>query len=525
MSIATSMPAHSRRFNPRVYNIAIMAFNKDIADAMRISIQDGYTLPPRTAYNQAICRKIMARDGHLVVNALAGTGKSTQIKHVCSDFPDASITVRTSHSFGINALNYHMTKRMNLPKIDVKEDKVDVILSQLLNLDQLNADETTRANTIRSIAVRIVSLMKSQGYIAIRPEATDDDLAKLTEHFDIELPDDIPAGDIFDTSRQALRASNTDLTTADYEDMIYLPVLMGISFYQNDLIMIDEAQDLNAIQIAMIKQMAGSRGQCVFVGDRFQSIYGFRGAGIDAIQSIVAEFDAAELPLSTCWRCPTAVIREAQQIVPDIEASPNAIEGSVKTVGMGEFRKGVTAGDFVLCRTTAPLVDICMGLIRAGKAATVRGRDIGQGLINLASKIARRRNLKGSDLVDSLVKYRDEQMKRLAHPSKEAQRQSMEDKLDTLLVIAEDCSDFSQLRAKIESIFSDTDGGRNVILCSTAHKAKGLEAENVWIIRPELMPFPFAKKDWQIKQEWNLRYVSITRSTRNLFYVETEPEN
>lgn len=56
-------------------------------------------------------------------------------------------------------------------------------------------------------------------------------------------------------------------------------------------------------------------------------------------------------------------------------------------------------------------------------------------------------------------------------------------------------------------------------MLSTIHKAKGLEAERVFILKPDLMPHPKAKRGWEIDQENNLRYVAITRSKRELYLV------
>ena len=168
-----------------------------------------------------------------------------------------------------------------------------------------------------------------------------------------------------------------------------------------------------------------------------------------------------------------------------------------------------------------PEVEACMALIRQGKAATVRGRDIGKGLINLTAKIAKRRNLKGKTMVESLQSYRIEMDARMSHPKQEKQRQSMLDKIDTLIVLIEEANDWAKLRTKIESIFSESEGGKNVILCSTVHKAKGLEATNVFIVRPELMPFPYATREWEQEQEMHLKYVAITRARINLNWVMT----
>ena len=54
--------------------------------------------------------------------------------------------------------------------------------------------------------------------------------------------------------------------------------------------------------------------------------------------------------------------------------------------------------------------------------------------------------------------------------------------------------------------------------CGTVHKMKGLEADKVWVIKPEVIPHPRAK-GWQLEQEWNILYVAVTRARRELVVV------
>ena len=50
---------------------------------------------------------------------------------------------------------------------------------------------------------------------------------------------------------------------------------------------------------------------------------------------------------------------------------------------------------------------------------------------------------------------------------------------------------------------------------STIHRAKGLEADTVHLVRPDLLPHPMAR-GWQVEQETHLRYVAHTRANRSL---------
>jgi superfamily I DNA/RNA helicase len=52
------------------------------------------------------------------------------------------------------------------------------------------------------------------------------------------------------------------------------------------------------------------------------------------------------------------------------------------------------------------------------------------------------------------------------------------------------------------------------------HRAKGLEADNVFVIKPSAMPSRHAKQEWEMMQEKNIQYVAFTRAKENLYMVE-----
>jgi ATP-dependent exoDNAse (exonuclease V) beta subunit len=75
-------------------------------------------------------------------------------------------------------------------------------------------------------------------------------------------------------------------------------------------------------------------------------------------------------------------------------------------------------------------------------------------------------------------------------------------------------------KARLESLFNDKN---SIITLSTIHRAKGLEAERVFILRPDKLPLQLRNpQQWQTEQEWNLRYVALTRSKHYLCFVHQE---
>ncbi|MGC3308149.1 UvrD-helicase domain-containing protein, partial [Pseudomonas aeruginosa] len=73
------------------------------------------------------------------------------------------------------------------------------------------------------------------------------------------------------------------------EDQLYDPVKLMLRqpatqrYVQNrvDHLIVDEAQDMNGIQIALLKILAGDRAKVMLVGDEDQAIYDWRGAEPD----------------------------------------------------------------------------------------------------------------------------------------------------------------------------------------------------------------------------------------------------
>ena len=172
-----------------------------------------------------------------------------------------------------------------------------------------------------------------------------------------------------------------------------------------------------------------------------------------------------------------------------------------------------------LCRVNAPLVPIAFQLIRQGVKATVRGRDIGSNLASLARKLAKDTTLM-SQFYSNLSDYESRELGRLqGRKVSEMQVQAVLDKCETLSYVASECTLPDEIARRVESIFSDDVAG---VVLSSVHRAKGLESDRVYILRPELMPHPLAKSAWEREQELNCQYVSWTRSRRELYFVETE---
>lgn len=285
------------------------------------------------------------------------------------------------------------------------------------------------------------------------------------------------------------------------------------NFYANG-ILVHNCQDLSSCQGELVLRLVNGTGRIIGVGDRRQSIYGFMGADVNSIQRLIESLTATVLPLSITYRCPKSHVTLAKEIVPQIEAAPNAIDGVVRDVTYFRMMGEVQDGDLILCRVNAPLVKTCYSLIRRGVKAIIRGRDVGAQLQNMIDR------LKPNDIYDLLEKIREykwEQSEKLRRAGKEAQIESLVDRCDTLEALCDGIRDLSELRHRISSVFDDVT--KTGVILSSVHRAKGDEAMRVYILKPELMPHPMATQGWQLEQEYNIMYVARTRSKNELIFV------
>lgn len=301
-----------------------------------------------------------------------------------------------------------------------------------------------------------------------------------------------------------------------FTEMIRHPVVHNYPADFYDIVFVDEAQDLNASQHALLRKLVAPGGKLIAVGDRFQSIYGFRGADPRSMDRLKAEWNMDELPLDVSYRCGSAIVAEAQKIVGEdtIQAREGAQAGTVESSTYQPAIDAMREGDMVLCRINAPLVGVALRLLKSGRKAIIRGRDIGA---QLAGIVRRSRAATVAELAAYVVEWKSDRLEKARKAKKsDAALQAIEDQADTLQAIAEDCTSPAEVLERLADLFRDDRIG---VTCSTVHKAKGLEADTVWIMGPELLPAPWAKSPSEKEQERNISYVAVTRAIHRLVRV------
>lgn len=297
----------------------------------------------------------------------------------------------------------------------------------------------------------------------------------------------------------------------DFTDMLYYAAnyIDMKDFKQYNVVMLDECQDISPLQFEVVKRCKTPRGRLIAVGDEKQSIYSFMGSNLDSLHAIKNSPNTIELPLSMTYRCAVNIVDEARKVFPDgIEAAPGAVLGSVDC---GSFRDAKD-GDFILCRNNAPLMETFIELLKLGKRCAIMGKDYGDELVYLIDSIKDIWGLEAKleKLSESLAK------KGVKMPTKVPAYAQLEEKVHVLLTLYEYFGDLEVVRNRIYDIFTDTQS-KGVTL-STIHKSKGLEADNVYFLQPDLLPSKYAVTELALYAEKCLKFVAITRSRKNLIY-------
>lgn len=428
----------------------------------------------------------------------------------------------TFHSAGFSALCY-ANKRLREDKDAVDDKKVRNIVDGFVTGTPLE-----NVDGLVSAVCQLVSMAKQTGFYVrgLVENVKYHYWVELINRHDVaeRLPEDFAVAELVQLAERALRASNAERNIIDYDDMVYLPLLLNLRFFKNDWVLIDEAQDTNAVRRELARRMLKPGGRLVAVGDPHQAIFGFTGADNSSLDLIRDLFQARTMKLSVSWRCPRSVVAVARNYVKHIDPAPSAPAGTVSGETYRDMLGNVQPGTVVLCRFNAPLVELCFRLIREGKAAKIEGKSIGEGLAALVG----RWKVKTLDALEGrLDKWNiRERAKIESAPKKdEAKLARHEDKYATILVLLDRARDQKmstvvELQDMVRSMFADMGDQPNCVVLCSVHKSKGREWQTVRILgRGEIMPPQRQMQDWQMEQEINLCYVAVTRAQSVLIDV------
>lgn len=494
-------------------------------------------------YQKAIFDYIQHEKGNLVVEAAAGSGKTYTLVKALSLIPQdkrvlmtafnkdivkeltkkvkefPNVEVRTLHGLGMILT----TRGLRIGGMKPEGYKyTQLIYNHWQDLTKTNINKLSR-NARKSFVENTKKLVDfGRFYLA----TTRSEMIELMTKYDIPC-----VADEVDVALKVMAIGGKNLDSIDYTDMIWMPHIYDLHLQEceYDFIMVDECQDLNVAERNLVLRCLKEGGRLIAVGDSNQCIYGFSGSDPDSFRAIQSIPNTVSMPLSISYRCPESVVKFAQNLVPSIEAKQGAEEGVIlDCVSLDD----VHDGDMVLCRNNAPLLQVYCKLLEQGKRAYIRGSDVGKNLQNIVigtHKDYLHTNLKQDGvfirLYEDLFNSRKAIMERYGISQEDAMKhETIQAKLDmirALEVLGADLTTTEELTKKIGDIFPKNDKGEGIML-STVHKAKGLEADNVFIACASLMPSKSALDEWQVQQERNLMYVAYTRAKKVLGFLNEE---
>lgn len=468
-------------------------------------------------YQKIIFSQIKEGKGNLVINALAGSGKtSTLIKSLESVDPKLKtlmtafnskiaaelktkapghVEVFTLHQIGLRAVGKAMSG------IVVDNNKLYSITTDYLK-------KTFPKLPIQAILgplQQAVSLAK--GFLLSSP----DEIQGIIEQYNLDWGQDMDAVDFVRSTLAILKKCKENTKILDFDDMLWFTEVYKIPLTQYDRVFVDEAQDLNKVQRQMVLKMIkpGTArkppGRCFVACDRFQSIYQFRGADEHSVENFIQDLDAKQLDLPISYRCPKSVIKEAQAYVPNIRAADDAIEGKVLEISLIDLFKTAQKGDFILSRYNRPLVDMALYFLKKSIPARIQGRDIGVSLSGIIKKCKGKTIKSVYEFIDKWEKSEEERLL-----GKDKALELSKDKAECLRLFAEGCNNVFEVLQAIDRMFVDK-GSNEFIIFSSVHQAKGLESDRIFLFEDTFRQ--------SSQQEKNIHYVAITRAKKELFYV------
>lgn len=481
-------------------------------------------------YQEDIFEFIKYGYGNAVISAVAGSGKtSTIIKALDFIKPERRVLFLAFNSSIVDELKERITRE----KTDIKtlHSLGFSIIKQSFKDKEIEIYEHKyRDELYNMLESRGIDFAPTRKYVKVILKLCDlgrfylvknkKDLLDIANKYGVVLD----CGDELDVALELIswgKNSLNETNSIDFTDMIYLPNVLNLKAFKYDFIMVDEAQDLSISQMELFMKCLKQGSRFIAVGDENQAIYSFSGADAESFNKLRNIPNTIELPLSICYRCPKNIVRYAQKIVPEIKYSQQALDGVINyTAKMSDL----VDGDMVICRNTLPLAKLYLTLIANNITCYIKGIDIGTNLLELLGNFGDYGiEYLPQHLNNILLLYLKNNIEEgtLEDDVKTSQEyNNLLDKIDCIKILSNDVKDKAELTEKIITIFADEN--KKGVCLSTIHKAKGLEANNVYILDKNLMPSKFAKQEWEITQERNLQYVAFTRPKRILGFLDSK---
>jgi DNA helicase-2/ATP-dependent DNA helicase PcrA len=530
----------------------------------------------------------------LLIEALAGTGKTTTLIELIKVMREASIAVLAFNKRIADVMTARMPPMPRTRLVHVKTLHSAGNWITQSRFPGLKIDRDVTEQRIRDAAGNVPFRLLGAATRLLRvvkdtqcSRDLDPDIAySLGHEFDCfnKLIGPQEPWQVAEIVRRAYKASQEVGKAIDFPDQGWLPLVLDLEPpWRYKAILLDEAQDVNENQMLMVEKLLAPGGRIIACGDLNQEIYSWRGAvGRTVWNRLKEKHKAQALPLTTTWRCDQAIVREANTLVPTLRARDGAGPGVVRGLSEPEFFADIereeqepTDGDgsvFVLSRNNAELLRVALELWRRKLAFNVtQSGDVLGPITAVLQKLARSSGniekpaptatLTAEDIEEALSLFHARQQRGDARgiaarasnspvvtsgiaafkqrlgawymtemmKAQAAGSQSWADRVEDQHLMIQYALNYVQdpreIGSLLESIFTTDD--TCFITLSTVHKAKGLEADHVYLLRETFARYqrrvdregnPLPIPD----EELNIEYVAITRAKRKLTWVHME---
>lgn len=535
-----------------------------------------------TQEQQNIIEAVQQANTHIIINAVAGAGKTTtliealktvgtqdsvlfcafnvsirkEIDQRVRAFNKGNIDVKNIHQLGLELIQNHSSGRLTIQStkyIQIFNEWIATVgkslwetfvlytkevlkenAKELYKLFQkiiLDAVDKVRLNLVKKEFTKFVQLNEHYGCV---------DKNKFEHQYErlLQL--------IFESTYQLIERGTyayQENNLIDFVDMLYLPMILDFkSLHQYDRVFVDECQDLSKAQLGIVLKFTTDATKIVAVGDPYQSIYGFTGADSSAFDNFKAILTPhVEWPLTASFRCPKQITDAAKEIRSDI-TSGTTRNGSIETISKQEMIDKIAAGDMMICRWKEPLIEMVYFLVGNHKKVTIDMEEINEVVYQLTALFTSMEletklsdELLSSAFSNEIVKRnlkrtRLQLPEHLSYEGKSAALEKIEEVLESKMSFVRFLYykfqhldiNLKQLCLRSKELFKES---KEAIRLATIHKAKGLEADRVFILKYDEMPMKYPnQKEWEYLQEQNLKYVGITRAKQSLYIVTEEQE-
>ena len=500
---------------------------------------------PASQYQDAIFDNIEHGVGNMIIKAAAGSAKTTTIVNCMQIIPkNKSVLFIAFNKDIVDEIRSRVTERKGVKITTFHSLGLSILKENGLKMDSFTVNEFKYKHFVRlnisSLSDGIYdNLVGAEKQIYLNNILLLSDYCRYYMAFsvkEIEKVSDkygiVPIANEFQVVPKVLVWGENEKGEIDYTDMVWLPNTLNYATrkYRFDWILIDEAQDVTIAEQNLIEKTYKRGCRVVVTGDPSQMINVWCGSDEEAINNFSRMNRIKEFTLPISYRCPKKVVELAKSYSPNITCADYAIDGVVRyNVSKNDPR----GGDMVLCRITSPLIELHLHYLSINKKSYLIGSEkIMEQYLSLVrstdSEVVDKSMIFRNGLFTSLYRLFIERVDNVINTYKVTEDDAVlhpsvmyvYDGIQGLKVLSAGITTVSELRNKIGVVLGG--GEKEGVVLSTVHKAKGLEADNVYILNPSMMPIKYAKKNWEVKTEMNLIYVAITRAKKSLNYIEEE---